>query len=106
MISKNQIKHINSLHLKKFRDENHCFIAEGVKIVDEMVLHKGGIIKEIFATEEYLKKHKVSLEKNKISYCLVSEDELKKISTQNNPNQVLAICNFFDEEKSRPDLTK
>ena len=37
MISKNQIKFIRSLQLKKNRDANNCFIAEGEKIINELL---------------------------------------------------------------------
>lgn len=36
MLSKNQIKLINSLSYKKFRDENKLFIAEGEKLVNDL----------------------------------------------------------------------
>ena len=37
MISKNQIKFVCSLQLKKNRDFNNCFVVEGEKIVDEII---------------------------------------------------------------------
>lgn len=37
MISKAKIKQIRSLELKKNRDESQCFVAEGVKVVGEML---------------------------------------------------------------------
>ena len=36
MLSKNDIKNIKSLELKKFRDEKGLFIAEGHKLVGEL----------------------------------------------------------------------
>ena len=35
MISKNQIKYLQSLRLSKFRDQHGEFIVEGVKLVEE-----------------------------------------------------------------------
>ena len=37
MLSKNQIRFIASLRQKKFRDEHQLFIAEGPKIVQELL---------------------------------------------------------------------
>ena len=37
MVSKNQIKFISSLHLKKNRIANQLFIAEGVKVIQELL---------------------------------------------------------------------
>jgi TrmH family RNA methyltransferase len=36
MVSKNQIKFISSLHLKKNRIASQLFIAEGVKVIQEL----------------------------------------------------------------------
>jgi tRNA G18 (ribose-2'-O)-methylase SpoU len=45
MISKNETKYIQSLYHKKVRDEAELFIAEGVKLVDEL-LHSGFVIRK------------------------------------------------------------
>ncbi|MBS1636740.1 MAG: RNA methyltransferase [Bacteroidetes bacterium] len=92
MISKNRLKHIQSLHLKKFRLEHQCFIAEGVKVVNEFIGSAAYKPLEVFATVPYLNAHHKQLEENNIPFTEVSEDELKKISLQSTPNQVLAIC--------------
>lgn len=39
MISKNQIKYLKSLELKKFRDQNGVFVAEGPKVVNDLKPH-------------------------------------------------------------------
>lgn len=91
MISKNQIKYIQSLHSKKNREEESLFIVEGIKLVTEFIAQKKFSIKEVFATVEYISNHKAILETNQINYSEISLDELKKISLQTTPNQVLAI---------------
>ena len=37
MLSKSQIKHINSLKIRKYRDEYQEFIAEGSTLVTELI---------------------------------------------------------------------
>jgi RNA methyltransferase, TrmH family len=37
MLSRNEIKHIQSLKQKKFRDLHHEFVAEGSKLVLEVL---------------------------------------------------------------------
>ena len=37
MVSKNQIKHITSLHQKKYRQQAQLFIAEGKKVIEELL---------------------------------------------------------------------
>jgi TrmH family RNA methyltransferase len=106
MISKNQIKEVNALHLKKFRDEQNLFIAEGVKIVNEILESHPDIIHQLFVTEEYLKGHYLALRKHNLSCTTVTEDELKKISLQTQPNKALAVCRYFKAQKPEIDLSK
>lgn len=88
MLSKNQIKLINSLKIKKFRDEEKLFIAEGTKIVPELQ-NSSVEIKEIYATTSFINTNKFS--KN-IAVFEISEKELEKISSLKTSNQVLAVC--------------
>ena len=97
MLSKNQIKEIQSLHLKKQRDNQKLFIVEGIKSVLEVLTQKKTIVSVIYATKEFLLNHSKLLIQLKIDFLEISDDELKKISLQNNPNQVFALCNYFDE---------
>lgn len=91
MISKNQIKFIRSLHLKKNRDEEKMFIIEGVKLVSEFLSDTNFRIKELFATPDYMVKHLPVIEKRAIAYVEVTTDDLNKISLQTTPNKVLAL---------------
>ena len=91
MISKNQIKYIQSLHSKKHREEDGLFMIEGIKLVTEFINHQKFSIKEVFANAEYISNHHQILEANQIQYSEISEEDLKKISLQSSPNQVLAI---------------
>ena len=91
MISKNQIKYIQSLHSKKNREEESLFIVEGVKLVTEFIRHQKFVIKEVYAIPEYIQQHEATLVKHGISFTEITADELKKISLLTTPNQVLAI---------------
>ena len=87
-LSKNQIKFICSLHQKKYRDENKLFIAEGEKIVNDL-LKSSFIIKSIYATNFFLKSQ---LTTNSSQIIEVTQDELIRISTLTTPNQALAVA--------------
>ncbi|MFT6769193.1 MAG: TrmH family RNA methyltransferase, partial [Flavobacteriales bacterium] len=50
MLSKNQLKRIKSLHLKKFRMENRRFIVEGQKSVQEAI--KSGLDIELLVKQD------------------------------------------------------
>jgi len=84
MVSKNQIKLITSLHQKKFRQANNLFIAEGVKVINEL-LNSNFELENVYATEalfSQIQQHK---------FTLISENDLKKISALTVPNNCLAV---------------
>lgn len=99
MLSKNQLKEIQSLQLKKQRDLKKLFIAEGVKTVGEILTHFPETISHIYGTESFINRYAALLSTAQRTYTLVSDEELVKISLQTNPNQVLAVCNYFGDRE-------
>jgi TrmH family RNA methyltransferase len=86
MLSKPQISFINSLREKKFRCEHNLFVAEGEKIVDEMIT-SGFKVKTIYALPDYAKRVQPAAET-----VIITEQELKKISGLKTPNEVVAVA--------------
>jgi TrmH family RNA methyltransferase len=84
VLSKNEAKYIQSLGHKKQRQEEGLFIAEGVKLVEEL-LKTDYRIRKLYATEEWIREHQDS------EAQLVTGPELERISGLVSPNQVLAI---------------
>lgn len=91
MISKNHIKYIQSLHLKKNREAENLFIIEGIKIVKEFIESDTYQVKEVFGLEDFIKENNTTLALRKIHFEVITPEELTKISMQQSPNQVLAI---------------
>lgn len=85
MLSKNEVKYIQSLYHKKMRDEKNVFVVEGAKIVTEL-LRSNFIIKKIYAVKNFIAEMPCSS-----AFCEVSDMELKKISRLETPNQAVAI---------------
>lgn len=90
MLSKNQIKLITSLQKKKFRDQHQLFVAEGDKLVLDLLKAK--------LTATYLIhtpnwKHTSLSEtfSNIESRIETDENQIKKISNLKTPSQVLAV---------------
>ena len=104
MLSKNQIKDIQSLRLKKIRDNKTLFIAEGTKTVTEIIEEKPGIIKTIYATRDFVNKYENK--QGDFPFVLVDQEELQKISLQPAPSGALAICSYIESSGKGPDLTK
>lgn len=85
MISKNEVKYIQSLYHKKNREAEGLFIAEGPKIVEELLESSFEVIK-IFATEDWQPPAAMQ-----VMLQTVTTDELQKISVLQAANQVLAL---------------
>jgi RNA methyltransferase, TrmH family len=88
MLSKNKIKLINSLKIKKYREQLGMFVAEGNKLVHE-VMNSSLAVAHIYATNEWLKKNPII--QNGIEIIEVSNQELERISDLKTPQEVMAI---------------
>ena len=90
MLTKKQISSIRKLENRKERDDSGLFVAEGEKLVREL-LSSDMAIDSIYATGDWIEsiKHK-QISKN-ITITKVSEEELGRISFLKTPNKVLAI---------------
>jgi TrmH family RNA methyltransferase len=92
MISKAQIKLIQSLKLKKYRKKHNLFVVEGKKSVNDLL--KGGLqAYHIFFVEENSFNPK-GIKPSMISKISVSE--MKKISFLTTPSNVLALFKIPD----------
>ncbi|ARV06706.1 RNA methyltransferase [Polaribacter sp. SA4-10] len=89
-ISKNQLKLITSLSQKKYRQKHKLFIAEGVKVVQEL-LNSSFSLETLFCTDDF----STNISTDKI--ILISETELKKISNLKTPNKVFGLFKIPDE---------
>ncbi len=94
MLSRNEVKYIQSLGHKKTRDEAGCFVAEGVKVVDEL-MQSGFTIKKIYAVKNWIETNNYL---NDVTE--VNETELKRISNFETPNKVVAVL----EKKKLPQI--
>lgn len=96
MLSKNEAKYIQSLFYKKQRLQSGLFIAEGIKLVDEL-LCSSFTVKKIYATSDWT--HPKSKD---VELVRVSGEELQKISGLQTANKVLALV----EQPVEEDLKK
>ncbi|WP_088324060.1 RNA methyltransferase [Polaribacter tangerinus] len=91
-ITKSQLKLITSLSQKKYRQKHQLFIAEGTKVVNEL-LESSLELEILFATENF----ETTVRKDKITF--ISETDLKKISSLKTPNKVLGIFKIPEQNK-------
>src|SRR6056297_2270764 len=91
MLSKNKIKFINSLKKKKNRINKGFFIAEGEKIISELISDSTYKITELFATDSFLSKLSNQQKSTIDELHTITEEELKKISDLKKPNKTIAV---------------
>ena len=95
MLSKNRISTIQKLHQKKFRVQENLFIAEGSKIVPE-ILSSGFGSPQVIGTEKWIASNQQILQGIQIE--VAEEMELEKISTLSTAPEVIAICTIPAQE--------
>lgn len=86
MISKNKIKYIRSLELKKNRSKEGVFVAEGHKVVNDLLNLQPALL--IVAASDWLAKKDIDASTEVIE---VTSEELRKVSFLQHPQQVLAV---------------
>ncbi len=90
MISKNRIKLIRSLEMKKKRQETGLFVAEGPKLVNDLWPHFECAYAA--ATDVWLRRHgEEDLRRRTTEYDIVTEEELRRTSLLKNPQEVVAL---------------
>lgn len=90
--------------MKKYRDKHQLFIVEGIKTLLELLNTMPQVINEIFAEKDFLNSHAKLINTKKVKSTIVTTNELRKISLQTSPNQVLALCNYFDSPSNYIDF--
>ena len=116
MLVKSQVKYIQSLGQKKFRDQEGVFIAEGPKMVRELLDAPNIELRQLYAVREWLEelpatltarikdhssRHATRSSQNADPAGVLTgpsplvtelkEGELERISSLSTPNQVLAV---------------
>jgi len=101
MLSKTQVKYIQSLGQKKSRDQEGLFIAEGPKIIDEFLTNPDVRLRQIFALKNWTDANRSKI--GNIELIEIDEAELERVSQQKTPNLALAVVEKF-KTNELPDL--
>ena len=98
------VKHIKKLADKKYRDQNNCYIVEGIKLVEEAIQEEAQIEK-IVICEESTKTSEISkslmYEIAKYDCIYVSDKIFKTLTQVMNPQGILAVVK---KNKERPTI--
>jgi TrmH family RNA methyltransferase len=87
MLIKSQVKYIQSLSHKKLRDSEGVFVAEGPKLINELLSARLPL-QQLYAVKEW-----ISEQDNQIAGTAIeiTPSELERLSLQQTPNQVLGV---------------
>jgi TrmH family RNA methyltransferase len=83
MLTKNEIKQLKQLQLKKFRKQDGLYLAEGVKLVEEL-LRSNHKIRAVYCTKEFTQQFPQA--------AVLKADVMKQISTMTTPPGVIAVA--------------
>ena len=92
MISKSQIKLIRSLQQKKYRSKLKLFVAEGPKVINELLTAKFKL-HSLYATVGNLF--------TGVNSEIISDEEISKISFLKNANNSVAVFTIPEQKKPR-----
>lgn len=102
MLSKAQIKYIQSLQHKKNRQKFSQYVAEGDKIVQEL-LQAGMPVQKVFATTAWLQQHSTLLQSLPAdNVTAVEEGILKQLSALTTPNNAMALLDMTPQPDPLP----
>lgn len=103
MLSKTYTKYIQSLHHKKFRDADNVFIAEGSKVVMELLQSSIFSCQQVLGLQQWLQQNEMLIRKTYSGPLQAIDNfELEKISALSTPNQVLAVFKKAKKKTSDP----
>ena len=103
MLSQNQIKHISALRVKKYREEYDQFIAEGHKLVIDLINSNFTIV-GLYASPDWIVANLPLTGEKKIPVFETTLQEMKRITSLSAPSPVLAVVTIQDDEFSNPQI--
>lgn len=113
MISKNKIKYVRSLEIKKNRQKDGVFVAEGHKLVGDLLPFFECVY--LAATDQWIRANAdcmgkgskpIDVKSMNMEVDEVTDDELRRISFVETPQQVLAVFRQKKSECSMADIAK
>ncbi len=91
MISKAQIKYIQSLKITKFRQKYNIFVAEGDKLVKEILSQKRFKYQYVIVSSSWESENHTFLEDYRDVLLVVTSKEMKKLSSLKTPPGIIVL---------------
>lgn len=100
MITNQQIKYIRSLQQKKYREEYNSYVAEGNKIIEEVIDKHSSEIELIVCTSRARKQLKIERPPEVKKVIEVSKKDFSRVSGQTTPQESLVVLRKKTPQKS------
>lgn len=97
LVTKNQIKFVQSLHRKKYRQKYSQFMVEGEKSIDELI-HSTYEIDSIFASSDWIDRHASLI--GQVDLYESSATDLERMSFFKSASPVIAVVNHPNNHTS------
>ena len=94
MISKAKLKLVRSLEQKKYRKQEGLFVAEGPKVVGDLLAVMP--VREVFATRQWVEQNAHRYPTTPLTE--ISDEELRKLSFLQHPQQVVGVFPIAEPE--------
>ncbi|HQX44607.1 MAG: RNA methyltransferase [Saprospiraceae bacterium] len=94
MISKNEIKWIRQLHDKKYRHEEGLYLAEGSRLVLDLMQTKPEDVVLVTGTSLWASKHATKLREFSEQFKEIGADDLGRIASLKSTDEVLGVFRF------------
>ncbi|MFK7771787.1 MAG: TrmH family RNA methyltransferase [Saprospiraceae bacterium] len=92
MISKNKVKYLRSLKLKKIRQKYNNFTVEGDKIALEILQSQNVEIESVIATEDWQQRYFNQSLRNQFEIEVATEKDFKQFSNFSTPSSVFVVA--------------
>jgi RNA methyltransferase, TrmH family len=97
VVTKNQIKFVQSLHRKKYRQKYGQFMVEGEKSVEELI-HSNYEITAIYGSPDWINEHNFKSFETIVAEA--SKDDLERMSFFKTASPVIAVANQKNERNT------
>lgn len=97
MITRNEISYLKSLNKKQVRDLEKLFVAEGSKLVIDLI-KSGGCVKNMYAIADWITDNQLFIVKYALVVIEVSVREMERISGQTSISPIFAV---FDQPSEK-----
>ena len=94
LLSRNKVKFLNSLKMKKFRSIHGQYVVEGDKIVREILAHHPLTMRLLVATGEWLSCNPVTSRSGNMEIAEADASDFSRISSLETPPEVMAVMDI------------